>query len=678
MSFIQKTDATVINTKLTSIGRLLLASGQLTFKKIEFGDSEINYTYLREYDPDAIGTDYLILRPKDLNPQIKSKLFINTNNTESKKDITSINPIVVNVVNTAKERGFFTGVTQSFTSITSTTHILGTTTINLSGVTGGTTVRLASTSAITTGNTILIDWRNPALSAASISNNSVTESIPRVMVWYKVVGKNSNIITVDKPLPNFNGNGSSVNAKVYIFPTNNAVDNYYSTGTTVSYWNDNTLAFNSNCNISNDDIPVWNFNIVHTDTVLGTQNGYTSIYYDSYVFEGFKEYIQGQSTNSGKTQLGIVHYTNNSISNYYGEAFYNDTFKIDLPTVMFHVKTASTMGVTLKSYGTKKTLPTNNTGFTTEYYDLVESTSNFIVGKVFNDLKMCIIEDEELLMALSLKSNRNYTIPNANWQKYTATPSEISNNNLLLNPSSPTEKYLAITYMFKCDNLYDVNVDLGYSTPLFCGYINKFYAGTQPENIQFNFNSSDLKYLTEQAGIPNGTGFTVGDFTILAQLVNVGSEPDPTLWKEINFTSSLTGFGTWNGTCIPKYALTDTIYRLDYAIYTAGTTFNLSNYTTLPTVSDLSGLGFGEESILYGNINTDIKAVVYKTQIVEILNLNEYNSSSNTTWQDGDDVFISEVGIYDVNDNLVMVGKLSNPIKKNNGILFTINLDIDF
>jgi hypothetical protein len=36
MSFIQKSDAVVINTKLTSVGRLNLSLGQLTFSTIEF------------------------------------------------------------------------------------------------------------------------------------------------------------------------------------------------------------------------------------------------------------------------------------------------------------------------------------------------------------------------------------------------------------------------------------------------------------------------------------------------------------------------------------------------------------------------------------------------------------------------------------------------------------------
>jgi hypothetical protein len=48
MSFIQKSESVVINSKLTNIGRLLLSNGTLTFKKLEFGDSEIDYTLIRD------------------------------------------------------------------------------------------------------------------------------------------------------------------------------------------------------------------------------------------------------------------------------------------------------------------------------------------------------------------------------------------------------------------------------------------------------------------------------------------------------------------------------------------------------------------------------------------------------------------------------------------------------
>ena len=44
----------------------------------------------------------------------------------------------------------------------------------------------------------------------------------------------------------------------------------------------------------------------------------------------------------------------------------------------------------------------------------------------------------------------------------------------------------------------------------------------------------------------------------------------------------------------------------------------------------------------------------------------------------GDDVYITEAAIYDTFDELVAVGKLNNPVKKNTNKLFTIELDMDF
>jgi len=72
------------------------------------------------------------------------------------------------------------------------------------------------------------------------------------------------------------------------------------------------------------------------------------------------------------------------------------------------------MGITLRAYGSPKLLTNSDTGATslnTEYYDLADESDN-IVGKVFTELKIFVIEDQELLFAMSYKSNRNWTLPN--------------------------------------------------------------------------------------------------------------------------------------------------------------------------------------------------------------------------------------------------------------------------
>jgi hypothetical protein len=683
MSFIQKSDLTVINTKLTSTGRLLLASGSLTFKKIEFGDSEIDYEFLRGNDTIIDGTDLIIIRPKDANPYIKYPIPILDTLPDTKTSIGQVSPDIKVVLNTASQRGFFTGSTDSgFTSFTTNAYILDKRIIASSGLTGNTILRLDSASAVTVGNMLLVDWRNPKVSAFTNTTGAIGESYPRPFIWYKALAVNGNDITVDKTLPNFSGQGETVKSIVYVYPTNNAIDTYYSTGTSVSYWNDNTLAFNSNCNIASDNVNVWNFNILYKYAPAGVKNGLIPPYYDSAIFSGFKEYIQGYTNKSGDTMLGVIHFTNKSISNYYGEGFNGNTFKIDLPTVMYHKKSATTMGITLKSSGStltgaKKLQPTTLTGFTTEYYDLIETSSQNIVGKVFNDLKIAVIEDQEILNTLSLKSNRSWTLPDANFRL------RQSSTNSLLGASSSENNYLAITYLLGSNNNYSDTTNYGYSTGIHCGYITKLYPQILPQVVEFNIPSNELQFMQSSAGLTAGTGFNANTFKIIAQKVPIGSEPNPALWIEYDYTPKLQNYSSWSATTIPpnNSGLADIIYIFTNAEYTVGTSYDVTSYIgALPTTAlPNTGLAFGEESILLGNINSDIKALVYRTKIVYKLNFNQYNTSNNPTFNDSeDDVYITEAGIYDDNNNLVAIGKLNNPVKKNNNKLFALELDMDF
>lgn len=684
MSFIQKTDAVVINTKLTNIGRLLLASGNLNFTRIEFGDSEVDYNFLRNFESVIDGSDLSIMRPKDANPNIKYGVPISSSDsTVTKKTIDNILPVTTQVKNTAKQRGFFTGSTSAgFTALTSSTYIKGMTTAFITGFTGGSVINVASATNIITGTTLLIDFRNPKLTVFTSTTGVIGENYPRQFLWYKVQAVNGTGITLDRTLPRFNGNGGTYKCLIYIYPPNNAVDNYYSTGTTVGYWNYNTLSFDSTCNIgANDDVPVWNLNIVYKDTLAGITNSYVPQYYDSAIFSGFKEYIQGLSLDNSTSKFAIIHYTNKSISNYYGEGFYNNTFRIDLPTVMYHGKENRTMGIVLSADTQKKTELTTLTGFTTEYYNLVESTSQNIVGKVFNDLRIAVIEDEELVNVLALKSDRSHTLPLPNWQGSIATSP--STNSLL--PKNSTQ-YVALTYLFTNENAYNdgynTNTSLGLRGGIHCGYTTYIYPSTtSDQNVLFSFKSSDLKFMVSDVSSSDGTGFNANKFYILAQKVNTNLTPNPATWKLIDYTSKLKDYGLWGVYSIPVTALTQN-YTLNNDDYTGGTTYNIENWIgTLPTTGDYSTttkLGFGEESILLGNINTEIKATVYRTKMSHILGFNEYNTSNNPTWDSNDSVYITEAAIYDQNNSLVAIGKLNNPIKKSTNKLFTVELDMDF
>ena len=82
---------------------------------------------------------------------------------------------------------------------------------------------------------------------------------------------------------------------------------------------------------------------------------------------------------------------------------------------MWHKSNTTTLGTTLSPIGGQQLL----TGLEIYYYDLADS-NGFIVGKMFPDLKIFVIEDQELLFAMSYKSNRSWTLPN-----YTAITADI-------------------------------------------------------------------------------------------------------------------------------------------------------------------------------------------------------------------------------------------------------------
>ena len=106
--------------------------------------------------------------------------------------------------------------------------------------------------------------------------------------------------------------------------------------------------------------------------------------------------------------------------------------------------------------------------------------------------------------------------------------------------------------------------------------------------------------------------------------------------------------------------------------------FNLGDTLEMSSGVYFDKMTFGDERLFYGNLRTYIGATIYKT----LFNINvdgaTISSSSNPTFDEGEDRFISEVGILDGQQNLVLVGKLSRPIKISNSSTASIELTIDF
>jgi len=423
MSFILKNNPTIINIKLTNIGRQLLSQGNLSVTKWAVGDSEIDYTFNKNISFDAFMAN--ILRPKDQNPNFTS--FILQTSTDETTKYTALPTVVSNtniITNTATERGFFSISAGTATLLTGPAIARqADMQVFIDTLTGGTTLKIRQSPTYLSnpyepaiGDYLLVKWANPMVTGGTVTP-IVNLAVP--YIWYKLEDIISGALStddlevkVDKPLPDFDGQGSGIAAGVFCYPNNNdrlisgdSIQTFYSAPYETDFVDESVIAFLENCICPVRDVPVWNMAIVFTEEVAGvkpTDRNYSQYYTAG--FGGFVQYIERIAPTV--KNIGIIHFSNTSPSNHYGEGFFENTTVLDLPTIMWHKETGNTIGLKLTPYGVEQTI----TGLSVTYYDLADKYG-YVVGKVFNDLKVFVIEDQELLFAMTYKSNRSWTLP---------------------------------------------------------------------------------------------------------------------------------------------------------------------------------------------------------------------------------------------------------------------------
>lgn len=237
------------------------------------------------------------------------------------------------------------------------------------------------------------------------------------------------------------------------------------------------------------------------------------------------------------------------------------------------------------------------------------------------------------------------------------------------------------TYQFEGAS-YSASTSYGYQTSIHCNYIQKNEIGSLAgKALNMFFGSvNDFPFLADSDSI-NGTGFTATRINALVQIVSGTSDsettivPDPASWKKYDVTNQIVNHTV--GEPIKKEKLVNTLFTIDPTAEAPLYDLSYLDYPTSLAIDD-DKLAFGEEAIFFGTVKTDIKATVYSTEVPIVLPLNQYNSTTNPTWDGMSKVYISEVGIYDANNNLVAIGKLNYPISKDSSIARTILFGLDF
>ncbi len=662
MSFNNLESTNYINIKLTDEGRNLISLGKLKFSKLVFSDREVDYSI--DFSNNYLIDSNRILSPNDTHPNIEP---VNFDGSPARKlnqnSVTSLKQFITGATIT---NGFFSGTSANYTLHGA--YPLDNDTLTYSNQTWGSSfIEYDSSVTVNTGDLVFIPWLPPQSSLNALVSNNIISGTPFNGLWYRTLSADSgsSTITLDRPIPDFTSQAQSV--RFFVYP-NNAIEDYYGSGITQS-------------------TGIWNMNIIRTNDIAGTNIGIEGVsgftQYGSLQYAGTKTYL---GFSSDTPSFGVIHYTNEYTGNTHGEQFREGTAQIEIPTLMWHKvsgytnSTASAMGHTFyDAYGKTIYDPIAKT----TYRNLRDgiSSADTVVGRVYHKLKIFTITDQEILNALSYKSNRTYTFP----EPIVELSSHSASNTPYYSVSGMCEsgKTYFVTLLFEND-VYNATDSFGYAPSIHSGYIKKVIGENdmngRPKFLKVSFPANSFPYMRSDANISNGTGWNANSVQVLVneQLLdhnyNIGNVP-ATGWTRTNgngiYRASDYGDNTIDANLLNAHSFI--ISRQDY---NSGSTYTLNSGLTQS--QDL--LNFGDESFFFGIVKVETIKTKYITSIVEYIWPNEMYESLNPTFDKylNEDTYVSEIAILDDANRVVAVGKPTHPLKKQIERILAVQLILEF
>jgi len=192
-------------------------------------------------------------------------------------------------------------------------------------------------------------------------------------------------------------------------------------------------------------------------------------------------------------------------------------------------------------------------------------------------------------------------------------------------------------------------------------------------NVFLKFGN-EFKFLNSQnTTIPSG--YTANQMKVLVQKVSSGTtRPLPQQWREIDVMSQLSASSV-NGK-ITLSGMTGTTFQITKDMYDNASTYNLANYINIPTLNQ-SGVtfNFGGEYYFYGTVETDIQATIYEMRYLCNLNSSQFQYSSNPTWTSGTTSYVTEIGLFDTDKDLLVISKLQSPVQRMGVQQFLVKFD---
>jgi hypothetical protein len=575
------------------------------------------------------------------------------------------------------------------------------------------------------------------------------------ILTYRIVAVCGDVLTLDRSTPDFTNLASDCLARTLIYPPQMVP--LYDSFTPEPHWSQSVIDFESVCDTDQFDVKIWNMNIPWTESPAGlnssTYQDYTKFGSINYI--GQKEYF-GYTTSDAQTStdsvyyynsfgekivvtpeeqkaIAIIHYTNQTIDFFYGEKFALEpydtqnpdntqgqarNFKLHIPTLMWHKNPECCFGQTFwvdppgfdgknlfQVQYIKSSISDNMNQPGLRYYNLWDTFAQpnglpSRIGKVFPDSKLIIIDDEEIVAALSYKANRNWTLPAPQVSLITPNTCGVSNSTGVLTGGGET---LWVTYRLSNTDTFTNSLHSNYYTSV-VGTANVCTPDT-PQNVavrfggEFNclvqpgFNPTTTTTTTSPSTTTTTTispyttttttscptctvpaGFYATQFQVLAQRTIAGQRPDPTQWRLIDFTDQISNMFI-NG-YVTQESLTASTFTVTAENYNLAPFYNLNDYIEL-VQNGATGqqLNFGDEYYFYGSLETDIQATIYEMKYKINLSFNEFLVSQNPTWTPGTPSYVTEIALLDENQDILVMSKLQSPVLRQGIQQYVVKLD---
>lgn len=712
MGYIIKDTQGLVITRLTDIGRRKISQGNFNISYFQIGDSEINYTAVTDYNQ----ADAMILEPA-YNAQNNVGVPQSTKNNvkypyylQGTSGVTYGIPYqassVAEVYNTASLAGMFiTGDTCYLPRVTTPYVINSQYTSDFSSFNG-------SSSNVTLTNNPCDGSADGTPSAGNfvaiymVGNETdlcgCFDAFHPILT-YRVVSFAGNSLTVDRPLPDLQNLGYSSTVR-YFFYYGDITG--YDLPTPENYWTNSVINFESVCYPESGYVEIWNMNIPWSENPAGfgaSNVPYTQ--FGSVNYLGTKEYYgyqnsSGQIDTSGTSYynsfgeeiivtpeeqkaVAIVHYTNNTVINFFGEKFATEAydsenpgatgqarnFRITFPWLIWHKNTNCRDQTSfyidppgfdgqdlLTPYYIQSTRNTdmNNPGI--RYFHLYDTNANSVtgrpnrVGKVFPDDRVIVFDDEEIVAAMTYATNRNFTLPAPRIGLVVPGSCDGGVDGVLDNETET----LWITYGFG-----------GPWQGMHCNYYQHISGISAATQVTMNVTVTFGGDFSANDCMTQGTffGYSANQFFVLAQKITDGSpRPDPTQWRLIDFTQFLNDNGYVDGSgFIDPVGMESLNFTISNNNYDSAPLYDITQFLFLPSSENDSEVNFGDEFYFYGEIQTDIEATIYEMRYLINLPNNQFVNSSNPTWTSDYDPYMSEIALYDSDKNLMVLSKFQSP-----------------